>query len=103
MPMGLDAHQIITERECYLEARIQQRIRELEAMPATMGDGLFDTTIDLTQDGNIKDDKENDSTISIPPDALKPYSALIHPSNTAHGKISALIELKALRDKQRAM
>ena len=38
-------------------------------------------------------------------DALKPYSALIHPSNTAHGKIRALIELKALRvvDKQRAM
>ena len=105
MPMGLDAHQIINERERYLEARIQQRIRELEAMPATMGDGSFDTTIDVMQDENVKEDKENDSTISTPLDALKPYSALIHPSNTAHGKIRALIELKALRviDKQRAM
>ena len=103
--MGLDAHQIINERERYLEARIQQRIRELESMPATMGGGSFDTTIDVTQDENVKGDKENDSTVSTPLDALKPYSALIHPSNTAHGKIRALIELKALRvvDKQRAM
>ena len=105
MPMGLDAHQIINERERYLEARIQQRIQELEAMPATMGDGSFDTTINVTQDENIKEDKENDSTISTPLDTLKPYSALIHPSKTAHGKIRALIELKALHvvDKQRAM
>ena len=74
-------------------------------MPATIGDGSFDTTIDVTQNENVKEDKENDGTISTPLDALKPYSALIHPSNTAHGKIRALIELKALRvvDKQRAM
>ena len=105
MPMGLDAHQIINERERYVEARIQQRIRELEAMPATMGDGSFDTTIDVTQHEKVGEDKENDSIIPTPLDALKPYSALIHPSNTAHGKIRALIELKALRvvDKQRAM
>jgi ATP-dependent helicase STH1/SNF2 len=65
--MGLDAHQIINEREHHLESRIQQRIRELETMPATMGGGSFDTKIDVTQD-----DKENDSTISTPLDALKP-------------------------------
>jgi ATP-dependent helicase STH1/SNF2 len=88
-----------------LEAQIQQRIRELEAMPATMGDVSFDTTIDITQAEMVKEDKENDSTVSTPLDALKHYSALIHPSNTAHGKICALIELKALCviDKQCAM
>ena len=52
-----------------------------------MGDGSFDTTIDATQDENVKEDKENYSTISTPLDALKPYSSRIHPSNTAHGKI----------------
>ena len=61
--MGLDAHQIVNEREHYLEARIQQRIQELETMPSTMSDGSFDTTIDVTQDENVKEDKENDSTM----------------------------------------
>ncbi|KAF8168355.1 SNF2-family ATP dependent chromatin remodeling factor snf21 [Crassisporium funariophilum] len=104
MPAGLDAHQIINERERFIEARIQQRIRELEAMPATMGDGGFDANIDVTRD-EIKGDKENDSVIITPLDTLKPYSAIIHPSATAHGKLRALIELKSLRvlDKQRAM
>jgi ATP-dependent helicase STH1/SNF2 len=51
-------------------------------LPATMGDGSFDTTIDVTQDKRVKEGKENDSTISTSLDALKPYSALIHPSNT---------------------
>jgi len=32
-------HQIITERNRYVDARIQQRITELGARPATMGDG----------------------------------------------------------------
>ncbi|HEY8733546.1 MAG TPA: hypothetical protein VIL90_03205, partial [Puia sp.] len=41
MLAGLDAHQIINERERSIDARIQQRIRELEAMPATMGDGFL--------------------------------------------------------------
>jgi ATP-dependent helicase STH1/SNF2 len=103
MPAGLDAHQIINERERFIDARIQQRIRELEAMPSTMGDGTFDANIDVTQDDTAKEDKENDSKGSL--DTLNPYSALIHPSNTAHGKLRALIELKSLRvlDKQRAM
>ncbi|KAF8971597.1 SNF2 family N-terminal domain-containing protein [Flammula alnicola] len=105
MPAGLDAHQIINERERFIDARIQQRIRELESMPSTMGDGSFDANIDVTQDEKVGEDKENDSTIAAPLDAVKPYSALIHPSATAHGKLRALIELKSLRvlDKQRAM
>jgi len=101
--MGLDAHQIINERERYLEARYPPM--NPRAWINASNNGSFDTTIDVTQDENVKGDKENDSTVSTPLDALKPYSALIHPSNTAHGKIRALIELKALRvvDKQHAM
>ncbi|KAF9524663.1 SNF2-family ATP dependent chromatin remodeling factor snf21 [Crepidotus variabilis] len=107
MPAGLDAHQIINERERYIDARIQQRIRELEDMPATMGDGSFEAHIDVSE--GDKDDKENDSTAlastSTPLDTLKPYSALIHPSPSAHGKLRGIIELKSLRllDKQRIM
>jgi ATP-dependent helicase STH1/SNF2 len=38
-------------------------------------------------------------------ESLKSYSALIHPSPTAHGQLRAVIELKSLRllDKQRAL
>ena len=43
-----------------------------------MGDGSFDTMIDVMHDENVKEDKENSVTISTPLDALKPYSALIH-------------------------
>jgi hypothetical protein len=38
------------------------------------------------------------STISTSLNALKPYSPLIHLSNTTHGKIRILIELKSLRE-----
>ena len=41
MSVGLDAHQIANERERFIEARIQQHIRELEAMPVTMGDVIL--------------------------------------------------------------
>ena len=102
MPAGLDAHQIVNERERFIEARIQQRIRELESLPATMGDGGFDANIDVT-DEERKEDKEN--TIATSLDTLRSYSTLIHPGPNAHGKLRALIELKSLRllDKQRAM
>jgi ATP-dependent helicase STH1/SNF2 len=103
MPTGLDAHQIINERERFIDARIQQRIRELEAMPATMGDGIFDPNIMTEEDS--KEDKENVDTSATTLESLKPYRALIHPSSSAHGKLRAVIELKALRllDKQRAL
>jgi ATP-dependent helicase STH1/SNF2 len=101
MPAGLDAHQIINERERYINARIQQRIHELETMPATMGDGIFDSNIDMPN----KEDKENANTSAMTLKSLKSYSALIHPSPAAHGKLRAVIELKSLRllDKQRAL
>jgi len=41
MSVGLDAHQIANECEQFIEARIQQHIRELEAMPVTMGDVIL--------------------------------------------------------------
>jgi len=41
MSVGLDAHQIANERERFIEARIQQHIRESEAMPVTMGDVIL--------------------------------------------------------------
>ena len=105
MPAGLDAHQIINERERFIDARIHQRIRELEAMPSTMGDGSFDTNIDVMQEEKSKEDKENESTVGAPLSSSGFYSSLVHPSETAHGKLRALIELGSLRvlDKQRAM
>ncbi|KAJ7630412.1 SNF2-family ATP dependent chromatin remodeling factor snf21 [Roridomyces roridus] len=98
MPTGLDARAIIEERDRFVEARMQQRIRELESLPSTMGEGGFETGLD-SQD-IVKREKEN-STDVPKPDPSAP--ALI--SNTSHGKIRALIELKSLQllDKQRAL
>lgn len=96
MPAGLDAQSVINERDRYIEARMKQRIRELEALPSTIGDGGLETGFDLP-DG----DKENPERTTV--DLSK---ALIpHPSPTAHGKLRAVIELKSLRlvEKQRAM
>jgi ATP-dependent helicase STH1/SNF2 len=87
MPAGLDPHQIIAERNRFIDARIQQRILELEAMPLTMGDGGF---LGITED-MASLDKEN-SVDQLPQPAR-------------HGKLSAMIELRSLRvlEKQRAL
>ncbi|KAJ8520347.1 hypothetical protein ONZ45_g2821 [Pleurotus djamor] len=94
MPPGLDAHQIINERERFIEARIQQRIKELEVLPSTMGDGDFEGVNGIE---GFKVEKEND-TLS----ASNELSLIPH---TTHGKLRALIELKSLRliEKQRAL
>ncbi|KAG6841530.1 hypothetical protein C0991_009895 [Blastosporella zonata] len=104
MPSGLDAHQILSERDRYIEARIQQRIRELEALPSTMGDGSFDDSFD--PDDSMKEDKDAESSVlTLQNGNTNNLSALIHPSPTAHGKLRAIIELKSLRvlEKQRSM
>ncbi|KAJ3526043.1 hypothetical protein NMY22_g10328 [Coprinellus aureogranulatus] len=109
MPAGLDAHQILNERERFIEARIQQRIRELEALPSTIGDGDFETNLDLTFGEGVKEENEKDTTNTAPSlDIIKTeetFRSLIHPPPTAHGKLRAIIELKSLRvlEKQRAM
>ncbi|KAF9066567.1 SNF2 family N-terminal domain-containing protein [Rhodocollybia butyracea] len=83
MPPGLDAQQILNERDRYIEARIQQRMRELESIPSTIGDGSLE--------GELVEESMEDSPLPFP--------------STSHGKLSALIELKSLRliEKQRTM
>ena len=46
MPTGLDVYQIINQRDRFIEARVQQRIRELEQSPATIGEGGFESLTD---------------------------------------------------------
>ncbi|GAA5970650.1 hypothetical protein JCM21900_000285 [Sporobolomyces salmonicolor] len=84
LPKGLDAQTIIDERNRYLEARVQQRVRELEALPANLGQSDL-ASLDLHLDGAA------DSTSSSSP--------------LASAKIRALIELKSLKllSRQRAL
>ena len=98
MPLGLDAHQVLNERDRYVEARMQQRIRELEALPSTIGDGGLVEDNPFENELSIEN-KEN----AIP--AEQTLRSLIIPPPTAHGKLRAAIELKSLRllDKQRAL
>ncbi|KAI8983220.1 SNF2 family N-terminal domain-containing protein [Trametes punicea] len=93
MPAGLDPHQVIEERNHYIDARIDQRIRELESLPAMMGDGGLENPLDESEK-----DKENANEQSS-------LEQLVLPPPTTHGKLRALIELKALRvlDKQRQL
>lgn len=102
MPSGLDAHQILNERDRFIEARIQQRIRELESLSSTMGDGSFD---DSFHPDDMKEDKEEGTVLKQQNGNVHHLSALVHPSNTSHGKLRAIIELKSLRvlEKQRSM
>ncbi|EIW65238.1 uncharacterized protein TRAVEDRAFT_68776 [Trametes versicolor FP-101664 SS1] len=88
MPIGLDPHQLIEERNHYIDARIDQRIRELESLPAMMGDGGLENPLD-------EGEKEEPRSLE----------QLIHPPANTHGKLRALIELKSLRvlDKQRQL
>ena len=98
MPPGLDVHQIVNERDRFIEARIAQRIRELEGMDAMMGDGSFDS---------LADDILGPSMVNQPTDASNGVSdhQSVHPAPNAHGKLRAMIELKSLRvlEKQRSM
>lgn len=101
MPPGLDVHQIINERDRFIEARITQRIRELEGMDAMMGDGSFDTLAD-----DILGQPTDKQPTDAPTDTADAQSgpAPKHPAPNAHGKLRAMIELKSLRllEKQRS-
>lgn len=118
MPAGLDPHQIVAERNRFVDARIEWRIRELENMPATMGEGGLDPALAdssdamkvdpssdgvKTKDGEKIEDKENTDLSALilrPKTQVPPF-----PGPETHGKLRALIELKSLRvlDKQRAL
>ncbi|KAF9234947.1 SNF2 family N-terminal domain-containing protein [Melanogaster broomeanus] len=113
MPPGLDVHQIINERDRFIEARIAQRIHELEGMDATMGDGGFESVVDDIVGQSAEKDKEAGQTseaTSVMGDEQNhqnPLSSIAHthPAPNAHGKLRAMIELKSLRvlEKQRSM
>ncbi|EJU05536.1 hypothetical protein DACRYDRAFT_74776 [Dacryopinax primogenitus] len=84
-PMNLDPQMLLAERDHFVEARVNQRVRELEALPITFGQGggpkfkLSDLTMDI--------DEAHDE--------VKPTS----------GRLRTIIELKALklREKQRQL
>jgi len=97
MPLGLDPHHLISERRRFVEARIQQRIRELEAMSSTIGDGGLEPVIDDESKENVKiEQAASHKAVNLD---------YVHPPATAYGKLRAVIELRSLRvlDKQRAM
>ncbi|KAG6371548.1 SNF2-family ATP dependent chromatin remodeling factor snf21 [Boletus reticuloceps] len=100
MPPGLDVHQIVNERDRFIETRIVQRIRELEGMDAMMGDGSFDSLAD-----DILGLPPVNQPIDAPNGTGDPQSTPTHPAPNAHGKLRAMIELKSLRllEKQRSM
>ncbi|KAI6028981.1 SNF2 family N-terminal domain-containing protein, partial [Pisolithus marmoratus] len=95
-PPGLDVHQIINERDRFIEARVAQRIRELEKLDATIADGGFDSVAN-----DILGQHTNDEDVHMLSSALDTK----HPAPNAHGKLRAAIELKSLRllEKQRTM
>lgn len=89
MPTGLDVHHIINERDRFIEARVQQRIRELEQLPSTIGDGDFHSLGDDILGVPKQEDENQQLSAPYPP----------------HGKLRAVIELRSLKmlEKQRAM
>ncbi|TDL13264.1 hypothetical protein BD410DRAFT_847134 [Rickenella mellea] len=92
MSAGLDHHQIIAERNRFIEARIAQRIHELSTLPATIDDGSLEQPLPSSSPDN--ENQMQQRTIS-------PFCELSH----AHGKLRAITKLKALmvRTKQRAL
>ena len=109
MPSGLDPHQIIAERNRYIDARIEQRIRELSKMPTTLGEGGFESVPqDDTESATDGAGKEN---VEVPRPKEPTLDSVLRPSKelllapNAHGKLLAVIELKSLRvrEKQRIL
>ncbi|CAE6513092.1 unnamed protein product [Rhizoctonia solani] len=86
-PLGLDPLALKAARERFVEARIAQRIRELSALPSTIGEP--EPEVDEAQEQD--EDKEG--------------AMIVHPTASAHGKLRALIELKGLqlRARQQAL
>ena len=59
MPADLDPHQIIAERNRYIDARIENRIKELSNPPSTMGEGGLENPLAGGLAENDKERKEN--------------------------------------------
>ncbi|KZS90363.1 hypothetical protein SISNIDRAFT_488568 [Sistotremastrum niveocremeum HHB9708] len=101
MPTGLDPHQIIAERNRFIDARIQYRIEELSNLPSTIGEGGLDAAGIPSKLKNSGNDQETQDDQSKAVDRPKHT----HPGVNVHGKTRAMIELKALSllHKQRVM
>ncbi|GAA5856967.1 hypothetical protein JCM8547_008488 [Rhodosporidiobolus lusitaniae] len=74
LPRGLDAQGLVDERNRFIRARIEQRKRELEALPANLGG--------------------NDLSSLLPPSSSSSNENT--PTSLASSKLRALIELKSL-------
>jgi len=85
-PQGLDPHAIIAERTRFVEARIERRIQELSSMASTLSETSLEPPI---KDRRLR----------------APSNRASFPSPSAHAKLRATIELKALqlRHKQKAL
>ncbi len=85
-PAGLDPHQIIAERNRFVEARIHQRFSELSSLSSNLGEA------------SLKPPPVGGASQEEEPDPLSLTAQ-------SHGRTRALIELKALNllNKQRAM
>ena len=101
MPAGLDISQLLDERNRFIDARIHQRITELESLPSTMGERppLKDVVNAEQQAAAAQTEAEK-----------RPEGKLFDLSRqptqiTANAKIKALIELKSLHllGKQKAL
>ena len=101
MPQGLDPHQVIAERNRYIDARMDQRIKELSSLPVTTGDGGLAAFPFSNGDFNDNQQNNNDNVL----DSIPSPSPLMRLAPNANGKLRAIIELKALRvrEKQRAL
>ena len=74
-PAGLDPHQIVAERNRFVDARIEQRIRELEALPSTMGEGGLEPVVGEKENAEGAKEEEKD------------LRALMHPPAHSHGTV----------------
>ncbi|MCO5568663.1 hypothetical protein L7F22_022362 [Adiantum nelumboides] len=82
MPAGLDAHMLLQERDRFVNARIQQRIRELESFPSTMSQRPTLKGKEHEQEG-----KED----------FDPFGDALQGQQGDNAKLRALIELKSLQ------
>lgn len=93
MPRGLDPQLLYDERNRFIDARIEQRKRELESMPSTISELP-------TVKGALKNEQEDDNDASAL-DVIQSKALL----DSDSAKVKALIELKSidLRHLQRSV
>lgn len=92
----LHPHQIITERNRCIDSHIENRIRKLSALPSTMGEGGLEVPFG-DENSNSEDKKENQLPQTLGSLSTSRSRMLAH----ASGKLRAIIELKALRVREK--